>query len=423
MKIAHLNPAYHGGAGEAARRLHFGLLERGVDSVFFNLQESRPEEKIVQLARPPSLASRWRAFLIERERSFVRRHLDPEFDSFSDDRTSFVPDLGEALADYDLIHIHGSSFLVDYRRSLSAFGKREQRLVWTLHDMNAFTGGCHYDRDCGRFRRSCGQCPALRSRREADPSRSVWRRKAAGLRKLDPEKTRIVCPSSWLAGLARESSLFSRFEVATIPNSLPIAAAAAPDRAGARRQLGLPAEARIVLFVASSLDVKRKGFHLLEKALSGIASLPGLFLAAVGETNRSSGPGFPHHFFGQVSNPEQMRQLYLAADLLAVPSLQDNLPNTVLEAMAAGLPVVGFDCGGIPEMIRQGMTGFTVPVGDVPALAARIEALLGDEATLRRLGAEGRRIAEAEYDDRLQADRYFKLYETLLSTSTAPPTR
>jgi len=204
MRIAHINPTYHGGSGEAARRLHAGLLRRGVDSTFFNLQEDLPQEKAA-LIRPSRswasrLGSKWRALSIERERALVRTRLDPACDSFSDDRTSLTPDLAESLAGYDLIHIHGTSYLIDYRRSLRAFARRGQRIVWTLHDMNAFTGGCHYDRHCGRFRQACGACPALRSSSPADLSRRIWKRKNQGLAQLDPARVHLVCPSRWLAG-------------------------------------------------------------------------------------------------------------------------------------------------------------------------------------------------------------------------------
>lgn len=403
----------------AARRLHGELRRIGIDSTFFNLERAIPEERIELVPSAPTslparLASRWRAARIERERAEIRRRLDRAFDGFSDDRTSLVPDVAARLAGHDVVHIHGTTYLVDFPRTLRALAARGQGVVWTLHDMNPFTGGCHYDRECGRYLEECGCCPALRSNDARDFSHTIWRRKSDGLDRLDPARTIVTCPSEWLAGEARRSPLLSRFEAQAIPNGLDLDFFRPVDRAMARERFGFPARARIVLFVASSLEVERKGFPQLAQAMRRLEGLSGLLLAGAGASGESPA-GIPCRLLGPVSDPTAMRDLYSAADVLAVPSLQDNLPNTVMEAMACGLPVAAFAAGGIPEMVRPGRTGLLAPVGDAAALAEAIGTLLGDEDARRRMGEEARRVAEREYGEVLQADRYSKIYKTLLS--------
>jgi len=419
MKIAHLNPAYHGGAGEAARRLHAGLLRRGIDSTFFNFQEEIPEEKTALIRSSRSLFSRlgskWRAVSIECERARIRRQLDPLCDSFSDDRTSLAPDLGESLTGYDLIHIHGTSYLIDYRRSLRAFARRGQRVVWTLHDMNAFTGGCHYDRDCGRFRQECGACPALRSSSPADLSRRIWGRKNEGLAQLDPARVHFVCPSLWLTRTAGESSLLGRFSISRIANAVDADRFHPADQREARHRLGLPPESRIVLFVASSLDLERKGFHLLQEALERLASLPGLFLAAVGATRQTHALKVPHRLFGSVSDPSLLRDIYNAADVTVVPSLQEAFGNILIESMACAVPVVGFARDGMTDILRDGESGLSVPSGDSAALGEAIEAILRDKPRRLEMGRKGRLQVEREYTLEINSAAYLHIYDQLLA--------
>ncbi|MHC4503855.1 MAG: glycosyltransferase family 4 protein, partial [Planctomycetota bacterium] len=334
---------------------------------------------------------------------------------FHDDRSEQGADLLKQLPRADVIHLHWVARFVDYRAFLPAAAERAP-LVWTLHDMNPFTGGCHYDRDCGRYRESCGACPQLGSARDGDLSRAVWRRKSSALSRIRAGRLHVVANSSWLADESRSGPLLGRFPTSVIQLGLDGEVFKPGDRRCARRVLGVPAEARVILFVAHSVDSRRKGFALLVEAVRSLEGSENLFLLSVGRGRPEAPVGKARAMhLGYVGNDTFLSAAYNAADVLAIPSLQEAFGQTACEAMACGTPVVGFDAGGIPDMVRPGVTGLLVPVGDTAALARAIGGLLGDDAKREEMAAACRKVAVEEYSLELQARRYAELYERILS--------
>jgi len=286
-------------------------------------------------------------------------------------------------------------------------------VVWRLSDMNAFTGGCHYDAGCGRWVSGCGSCPQLGSSSVGDLSQRVWRRKEATFRALEHDQLHIVALNGWMADSVRQSPLLRKFPVHIIPNGIDTEAYAPRDRAFARKVLGIPQQARVVLFVAMAASNKRKGFGLLLQALARMHELPNLFLLSIGKKVSGVDPSLPHLAVGELSHDRLLSLVYSAADLFVIPSLQDNQPSTVLEALACGIPVVGFNTGGIAEMVRQDVTGALVPVGDVKGLQAALSSLLTDEPRRVALGAAARQLAWSDYRQEVQVRRYVELYTEL----------
>ncbi len=280
--------------------------------------------------------------------------------------------------------------------------------------MNPFTGGCHYDEDCGRFVECCGECPQLGSKDVHDLSRQIWRRKRNIFQRLEPEALHIVTPSLWLAEEAKRSSLLGRFSSSVIPNGLDTDSFSARDPSIARAVLEVPENAKVVLFVAGSTDNWRKGFVFLANALSELPELPDLFLVSLGGGKPALNSRINHLHLGYADNDRLLSFAYSAADVFVISSVQDNFPNTVLEALACGTPVVGFSVGGIPEMVRSGVTGLLAPPGDERALAGAISHLLENDATRAEMSANCRRIATEEYSLEIQANRYIELYEDLI---------
>jgi len=162
---------------------------------------------------------------------------------------------------------------------------------------------------------------------------------------------------------------------------------------------------------------RQKGFALLAQALTNLCDLPNLFLLSLGRKGSEIAARVPHLHLDHLYNDSMLSLVYSAADLFVVPSLHDNLPNTVLEAMSCGVPVVGFEVGGIPDMVRPSVTGLLVPPGDVDALAGAIRRSLQDSAERTEMGANCRRIAVEEYALEVQARRYVTLYERALGQS------
>jgi glycosyltransferase involved in cell wall biosynthesis len=281
--------------------------------------------------------------------------------------------------------------------------------------MNAVTGGCHYDLGCGRFAQRCAACPQLGSEDPNDLAGQVWDRKRAVFERLDPRRFCIVTPSRWLGQVVKQSPIFSRFRIETIPYGIDLDDFAPRDRAAARDVLRIPQDSHVILFLAEMLDNRRKGFPLLEEALSSCSRLVDrLWLLSVGHNPPQPKTDVQGSHLNYVGNDRFLSLAYSAADLFVIPSLQDNLPNTVLEAMACGTPVVGFDVGGIRDMIRPDRTGVLVEAGDVVGLRAAIVTLLKSPGTRQQMSQQARQIALAEYPLLLQARRYGELYEELL---------
>jgi glycosyltransferase involved in cell wall biosynthesis len=421
MKIIHLGSNdIIGGAARASFRLHWALRKQGYDSTVLvaNRQSSDPTVKTLALSVNFStrLQRRWRRrkILGDFERYHVTRPTGLE--PFSDDRTVYAFELVKQLPPCDVLNLHWVSGVVDYQAFFSTLPQRIP-VVWLLHDMNVMTGGCHYDDGCGRFMNGCGVCPQLGSTDPEDLSRQIWKRKQEVFGALEANRLHIVAPSRWMFELVKGSPLLSKFPVTLIPYGIDLEEFAPRDRSFARDVLGIPQGAQVVMFVSESLTNQRKGFSFLTAALPGLTQTHNLFLLSVGKGKPPETGPIPCLHIGQVWDDRWLSLIYSAADLFVIPSLHDNLPNTVLESMACGTPVVGFDVGGIPDMVRSGTTGQLVPVGDSVALGHAITHLLSAPSVCRQMAAECRRVVEEEYSYELVARLYAALYQ---SVSHAP---
>lgn len=410
MNVLHLSTSdIGGGAAIAAYRLHDGLRRAGVRSRMAVLYRTSDDPDVTQVGPRRALLPRvLRRLDHERLRRSAWTGGGRPSGPFSGDRVPRPDPLGAEVFEADVLNLHWVAGLVDYRRF---FGRVPpgKPLVWTLHDMAPFTGGCHYSNDCARHEARCGACPVLDSATEDDATRLSHDRRAAALARLSPATTRIVAPSRWLAAEARRSALFRRFDVEVIPYGLDTEVFAPRDRASARALFGLPQDRPVVLFAAAGMKDPRKGFDLLEAALAGLDADPAPVLAAAGGGPAPAGAVS----LGHIGSARAMSFAYSAADLFVLPTRADNLPNVAIEAMACGTPVVGFDVGGVPDMVRPGVTGLLAPPEDVGALRKAILALLGDEGLRDRLSETCRSVAVAEYDLAVQAGRYRKFYERI----------
>jgi glycosyltransferase involved in cell wall biosynthesis len=338
-------------------------------------------------------------------------------DYFSQARTIGGYRVADALPEADIYNLHWVNQFVD---PLPFFRKTKKPIVWTLHDMNPFTGGCHYNVGCTRYRRACGECPQLGSSDENDLSQTVWNRKQEAYHQaIEDGRLQIVAPSQWLAAKARRSALFSDAPVDVIPYGLDHTTFFPRETKGLQSALSIPADHRILLFVADSTRNRRKGFGLLKGALSGLTDQK-VTLLSIGNHEPTLGTATSHVHLGRVQSDILLSVFYGFADLFLIPSRQDNLPNTVLESMACGTPVVGFNTGGIPDMVRPGETGWLAEVGNVRELRQSIEQALRDDDARRRMGRRCREIVETEYTLDTQARRYRTLYRKLVRPSSRP---
>jgi glycosyltransferase involved in cell wall biosynthesis len=373
---------------------------------------------VVVASRPRDLASRLRRF---GRRHTLYRSLAAYAPSrpagaphFTSDRTERGAELAQQLPSSDVINLHWIANFVDYA---SFFGSLPQRtpLVWTLHDTNPFTGGCHYFGACKRFNAGCGACPGLGSTNQHDLSSAIWLRKERSYSSIPSGKVNIVAPSRWLADEARGSKLLGRFPVSVIPYGIDTDVFRPRDKVMAREMFGIPQGAKVVLFAAEGIGEPRKGFSILVDMLPSIPTDAGIQLVSVGRCSGLQDKRLPGVSLGFIDNDRILSWVYSAADVYVIPTLDDNLPNTVIESMSCGTPVVGFNTGGVPDMVRDGISGFLVPKRDAAALRQAIVKLLEDSVARASMSANCRRIALEEYDLKLQAQRYLALYESLIS--------
>ncbi len=414
MKITHINLSdIKGGAARAAFRLHQGLQQAGIDSSMVVAEKYSDDEQVVvplqdrigyleRRLTDRQLSTRfWRYFLTR----------PSGFDLFTQPSTSRNRSLVKKLPETDIINLHWVATFIDLP---SFFAEIQKPLVWTLHDMNAFTGGCHYTLGCQKHQHKCGACPQLGSQSSQDVSRQIWLAKQAQYRLLADDRLHIVAPSKWLARQARHSPLLGQMPITVIPNGLNTDVFCPQDKTEARSQLSIPISARVVLFLADFIGSRRKGLKFLLAALQETDNQADIMLVSLGAGKMENESSLPVINLGHMNDEQQIALAYSAADIFVIPSLQDNLPNTVLEALACGTPVIGFDVGGISDMVRPGISGALVPAGDIHQLRQTILTVLENHSLCAEMAANCRQIAVTEYSLQVQAASYVELYQQLL---------
>jgi glycosyltransferase involved in cell wall biosynthesis len=334
----------------------------------------------------------------------------------------------------DLVHLH---WLGDSTLSIEEIGRLPMPLVWTLHDQWAFCGAEHYtspplpgETASSDERFAQGYSSTSRPSHEAGPdlNRRTWLRKRRAWRR----PIHIVCLSQWMADCVRRSTLMGAWPITVIPNPIDLSVWAPCDQAQARTLLGLPVERPLVLFGAMGGGADpRKGADLLLDALKHLRSqtsgtpLEQLELVVFGQSRPPQPPdlGFPIHYSGHLHDDLSLRLLYAAADVFVIPSRQDNLPNTGLEAHACGTPVVAFATGGLVDIVDDCVTGALAKPFDPLSLASAILWVLEDPKRRAGLSRSSRSRAYQLWHPLRVAAEYVRVYEQALlqeSTSSTP---
>jgi glycosyltransferase involved in cell wall biosynthesis len=403
--VVHLSTADNeGGSGRAAYRIHSGLRQLGWQSRML-VGRKRTHDPDVEAVYADSQASRWSGVLID----MASRQLGMAYQWFPwSGRLASHPWFRDADI-IQLFNLHGGYFPIGLLPELS----RHAPIVWRLSDMWSMTGHCVYSGDCEKWRSGCGKCPQTKGYVELgiDTSALLWKQKAGLYAKCD---ITVVAPSSWTERLARESPLLNRFPVQRIPNGLDTQVFRPIPRDVACELMQYDPAVRRILFVAHGLDNNpRKGGSTLMEALRLIGPQANveLVLAGVGgSTWEQAGLPIPVRRAGYITDDRFMAALYSCADLMVVPSAVENLPNTLLEAMACGLPAVALITGGMADAVQDGATGYLVGQDDVAGFAARIHQLLDDGDLRTGMGKAARRLIEQEFTSPIQADRFATLY-------------
>jgi len=420
MKVVHLNVSdIKGGAARAAFRLHQGLRQAGLDSSMV-VAEKYSDDEHVTVPLQDKIGYYQRRLHYRQLTSQFWRYAPSRpigLSPFTQPGARRNKALVNKLPAADIVNLHWIAHFVDLPTFLA---QCRAPLVWTLHDMNAFTGGCHYALDCLRYREQCGACPQLGSDSSEDYSRKIWLAKEEMYRRVADGTLHFVTPSRWLATEASSSSLLREMPISVIPYGLDTTLFRPHDKTEARTRLNIPIAKQVVLFTADSITSQRKGLNYLLSALQEMEWDSDILLVSLGAGKIKEDISIPVKSLGHLADEKQMALAYSAADLFVIPSLQDNLPLTVLEAMACGTPVVGFDVGGIADMVRPGISGQLVPARNISLLRQAIASLLPDQPLRAAMARNCRQIALSEYGLSVQAQRTIEFYQSLLNHERDP---
>ncbi len=423
MRVCHLNTfVVRGGAARAMYRIHRGLLKQGVDSIVYTpnktIDDARVFRHLPKRTYLQKVINRIRYFKTEHDFNRYRKTRPNGVELFSDDRTYHWRDLERQLPPADLYQLNWIAQFVDLGSFMSMVRKP---IVWRLSDMYAITGGCHYAMGCDAYKDVCGRCPQLGSLVEHDLAYASWERKARAYSFRTLADFHIVAPSRWLQKQVERSGLLGKFPVHHIPSGIDTDVFRPIPTDGLRESLGLSPLDQVILFVAEGVTNQRKGFHFLTQAIQSLTDSPNLVALTMGANSPQIQLPFRHIHAGAIGSDGLMAALYNAADLTIVPSIEENFPSVGLESIACGTPVIGFDSGGIPEIVRPEETGWLVPVGQVHALRDVLRNALSDAARLSSFGVRCRQVAEREYTLAIQARGYADLYTRVLGQAISQP--
>ncbi len=390
-----------GGAAIAASRLMHALNTNGAHATMLSRRN----------LRLPFWKEKWGGvpFLLERLRIFLAAGMSTK-GLFAVDIANIGDDIIDtpAFRNADVIHLHwvNQGFVsLNTLRKIIHSGKR---IVWTMHDQWPMTAICHYSDDCLKYESGCTDCPLLPRGVLGDMAQKVFNEK----RKIYSEGniTFVTC-SQWLCRMAQASALAKGQRVVSIPNPIDSTVFAPRNRSEARRQLGLETSGTKILFGCQKVTDERKGLRYLIEAMS---QLPDVEVLLVGGNAAATMALMPDNVrtvaIGQVSDTTKMAALYAAADAFVTPSLQDNLPNTIMEAMACGTPCVGFNVGGIPEMIDHEENGYVAEYKNATSLAEGIRYVTANANALRLSEAARTKVLRC-YSESAVAKRYMEIYK------------
>jgi glycosyltransferase involved in cell wall biosynthesis len=405
LKVYHISSApFSGGAARAGFRLHEGLLrEEGVESIWLDAEGSAHGSSVIKLSPPLKPSPLFLRLRRKKWAKINRRHFGPTTPPASNPIGWGSIEMLEKLPRPDVWNLHWVSWFLDWE-NLLPWMTEQAPIVWTLHDLNPLRGIWHYEPQ------SEERTP-LRLRYEAE---AIAIKKRA-LAKIPKDRIIFVGPSKWMVEECRKSPITAGFQVEHIPYGLDLDLFSPKSPSEFKAILGIPDSKTVLGFVADRLNDPRKGIqHLLNATEETLPKHPEIHLLIAGSKLGDLG-GICHKALGPLHDDLLLAHFYSACDYFICPSLQDNLPNTVIEALACGTPVVAFNIGGLPDMIVPGESGF---IGEKGCLADILKEALDFQkwspAQYREMRAKTRARAIKAYPHKIQAINYTNLYNSLL---------
>ncbi len=418
MKVVHFSSNDNrSGATRSALRLHDGLRSLGIDSKVLVKKKSSQDPFVIQAAADyePPLASIVEKFYIQFQRAPLTNTC------FSLGYPGVSCNHEQIVQQADVLVFHWVADFLNPMEINHLLSLRKP-VLWVCHDMRAFTGGCHYPAGCRQFMETCTTCPQLK----ADPLHVVEANFVDQLEVFQSCPITVVAPSHWMAQEAQASAIFREAKIKTIPYGIETDIFKPANKKEARLHLGLSEDAFIILLTCSDGEEKRKGLEYLEELsyalLRKISETLGAdfkykiqFLFVGKRASTLAHLAFPTKHLDVIEEDSQLQEAYAASDVLLSLSKEDNLPNTILEAMACGAPIVGFNTGGISDLVVHGENGFLVSLGNIGALTEALLKILLNPSLRDAMGQKSRSFIEKKFTLQRQAKAHKRLYEELLA--------
>ena len=420
MKLSIISTSdVNGGAAKACYRLYTGLREAHQDVSMLVLEKSSFDSEIGVMKHSRGFANTIhrlaRKWMLVFRYQIYRFSRPKDVDIFNGCSSPFDREMADIDIHADIFNLHWVARYIDWETFFTSLSGRP--VVWTMHDQNPMTGGCHYPMGCSRFETGCGRCPQLGSTSVEDLSSRTIKEKQSVLENVDENSLHLVFPSKWMAQQASRSPLLSRFPMSVIPNSIDTELYRPVDGFSLCDKYGINEGKLVLLFIAQDLTGNRKGGDLLYLALSELklSVMQNIVLLTIGYGEFEKTSSVRHISLGPIEDEAELALVYSAADLLVLPSREDNLPNTMLEAMACATPVVGFAIGGIPDFVINEQTGFLAQKDDYRDLAAAISTAYEARFDLSIMGSNCREMILNECTKEVQAKRYTEVFSQVLS--------
>ncbi|MCT4665090.1 MAG: glycosyltransferase family 4 protein [Flavobacteriales bacterium] len=413
MKIVHLNTYdLQGGAAIAANRLHSTLLKHGIDSTMVVDIAKGNTPNCIAISKTPfqQKLQKW-TYLFE-------KILFIPFEASKNKRFAFttflfgknldkIPEIKEA----DLIHIHWVNHSFFSKKTFEYIFSLGKPVVITMHDMWFATGGCHHSNECENYQKECGNCKYLKKPHAKDLSNKNWLKK----KELFPKNLTFVTCSKWLLSRVEKSSLLKNQNLRSIPNPIDTSIYTDGDKKMAKKQLGLSADKKHILYIAANVGNIQKGYQYLEEACGKMAqddrfSQIEILVVGADPKNRVH-LSLPMIKLGYISKVSELVTIYQASDLFISPTLEDNLPNTIMESMSCGTPCVAFNIGGIPQLIDHKENGYISEYKNANDLINGIEFCLSNH----HLNKQARNKVIKSFDQEYIAQEFKSLYKDLLA--------
>lgn len=402
-----------GGAARAAYRLHRSLLSAGIDSKMLVQIKKSDDYTVIPvygINKVGKLISLIRPTLDQIPLKFYKNRIKTPFSPAWLPFSKVVEKINEINP--DIVHLH---WISGGMIKIEDLAKINKPIVWTLHDNWAFTGGCHIKWNCERYTDSCGACPVLGSDKEYDLSKKGWIRKNKVFKKINIV---IVSPSKWLYDCSKKSSLLKDKRHKVIPNPINLDLFKPVDKSISRKIWNLRQDKKLIAFgaVSATSDIN-KGFKELSEALYKITVKKNIELVVFGSCEPKNPPNFEFktHYLGHLHDDVSLVTLYSAVDVVVVPSLQENLSNTIMESLACGTPVVAFNVGGNSDMIEHLKNGYLAKPFDTDDLRNGIEWVL-NTPNYDELCKYAREKVLKEFDSKIVAKKYIELYKEVLNS-------